>query len=113
MGGRLAETVDALIAKPELSLPELADAWRSGRAALERKFGLPGAQANGWCRPVQRVVMKVEGLELPPTTTTELNVGPDERNPVWQALDDLSTGQKATAVLLLLLLESDALLGAC
>ena len=52
--------------------------------------------------------MEVEELELPPTTTIELNVGANESNPVWQTLDDLTTGQKATAVLLLLLLESDA-----
>ncbi|NCQ34519.1 phosphoesterase, partial [bacterium] len=41
-------------------------------------------------------------------TTIELNVAAQEETPDWQALDDLSTGQKATAVLLLLLLESDA-----
>ena len=33
---------------------------------------------------------------------------PDVEGGVWEALDDLSTGQKATAVLLLVLLESDA-----
>ena len=38
----------------------------------------------------------------------KLNVNPDGREPAWQTLDELSTGQKATAVLLLLLLESEA-----
>jgi hypothetical protein len=52
--------------------------------------------------------MEIEELDLPPTTTIELNVGNSDSDPVWQSLDDLSTGQKATAVLLLLLLESDA-----
>jgi len=47
-------------------------------------------------------------LELPPTTEIELNLSSDAANPSWQRLDDLSTGQKATAVLLLLLLESEA-----
>jgi ABC-type Mn2+/Zn2+ transport system ATPase subunit len=37
----------------------------------------------------------------------ELNVGP-EQTQIWKELDDLSAGQKATAVLLLLLLESTA-----
>src|SRR5262249_50693194 len=38
----------------------------------------------------------------------ELNVAPDTDPPSWQPLEALSAGQKATAVLLLLLLESDA-----
>ena len=37
-----------------------------------------------------------------------LNTAPTGSSPSWQALEDLSTGQKATAVLLLLLLESNA-----
>ena len=52
--------------------------------------------------------MRIEELELPPTTVIKLNTAPSGAPPVWQALDELSTGQKATAVLLLLLLESDA-----
>jgi len=51
--------------------------------------------------------MRVEELDLPPTTTIKLNVAPDGTSPTWQSLESLSTGQKATAVLLLLLLESD------
>jgi len=75
----------------------MARPWESETTASRR--------AGDIARKQQWITRK---LELPPTTTIELNVGPDERNPVWQALDDLSTGQKATAVLLLLLLESDA-----
>ena len=52
--------------------------------------------------------MLVEELDLPPTTKIELNVAAEGQTPVWQALEELSTGQKATAVLLLLLLESEA-----
>jgi len=52
--------------------------------------------------------MEIEELDLPSTTHVDLNIAADEDPPAWQALEDLSTGQKATAVLLLLLLESDA-----
>ena len=52
--------------------------------------------------------MKVEELDLDPTTSIQLNTATSGDPPVWQALEDLSTGQKATAILLLLLLESDA-----
>jgi len=52
--------------------------------------------------------MRIEELELTPTTSILLNTSPVDEPPAWQTLEDLSTGQKATAVLLLLLLESDA-----
>ena len=52
--------------------------------------------------------MRIEELELSPTTAIQLNTATAGDPPIWQALEDLSTGQKATAVLLLLLLESDA-----
>ena len=53
------------------------------------------------------MALRIEELDLPATTRIELNVGTSEQ-PHWQELQDLSTGQKATAVLLLLLLESEA-----
>ena len=52
--------------------------------------------------------MRIEELELLPTTEIRLNTAPADEPPSWQTLEALSTGQKATAVLLLLLLESDA-----
>ena len=52
--------------------------------------------------------MQIEELELQPTTTIQLNTAAAGEPPSWQPLSALSTGQKATAVLLLLLLESDS-----
>jgi len=52
--------------------------------------------------------MKIQELELRATTKIELNTAADGDPPTWQTLEALSTGQKATAVLLLLLLESEA-----
>ena len=52
--------------------------------------------------------MVLEELELPSTTEICLNTAPSGDPPVWQAMDSLSTGQKATSLLLLLLLDSDA-----
>ena len=52
--------------------------------------------------------MSIEELELPPTTEIRLNTSPSHESPSWHALEALSTGQKATAILLLLLLTSDA-----
>ena len=52
--------------------------------------------------------MQIEELDLQSTTRIELNVAAPGETESWQGLDRLSTGQKATAVLLLLLLDSDA-----
>lgn len=106
--GRLSEAIEALLTRDELSLPELADAWRVGVSQLEAKFRIPTSQAQKLSNAGAEVVMEIEELELPPNTIIELNVGSSDKDPVWQGLADLSTGQKATAVLLLLLLESEA-----
>ena len=108
VGGRLSETVDLIKAVPQLSVTALTQAWRVGSGELVKIYGIPVAQAERLAVAPLDAVMKVEELELPPTTEIELNLSSDAANPSWQRLDDLSTGQKATAVLLLLLLESEA-----
>jgi hypothetical protein len=108
VGGRLSEALETLRALEQLSLSELATAGRSGKDALVAKYGMLPAQAEKLAQASESVWMEVEELDLPATTTIELNTAPEGEDAVWQNLDDLSTGQKATAVLLLLLLESDA-----
>jgi DNA repair ATPase RecN len=108
VGGRLSESFDILRAADDLSLRALAEAGRAGTGALVRDFRLPAAQAAKIADAEDEAFMAIEELELPSTTQLELNVAPGVRAPIWQALEDLSAGQKATAVLLLLLLESDA-----
>ncbi len=75
---------------------------------MVQTYKLPPAQADRLARAPSEVVMQVEELDLPHTTQIELNVAAEDQPALWQRLEDLSTGQKATAVLLLLLLESDA-----
>ena len=108
VGGRLSETIDALARATDLSLRGLADACRAGPAELTDKFGIPAPQASRLAEAGEETFMAIEELDLPSTTELELNVAPAGKPEAWQALDDLSAGQKATAVLLLLLLESDA-----
>ena len=106
--GRLSEALAVLKLRETLSLKEFADACRHGRDALVQKFQLPPAQAERLAQADPGALMALEELDLPSTTLIELNVAAESDVPAWKALDDLSTGQKATAVLLLLLLESDA-----
>lgn len=111
VGGRLSEAIEALRRRESLSLGELVSACRAGREALIERFDFPPAQAERLCQAAPETLMEIEELDLESTTEIELNVGgwSEPGQPAsWRPLDQLSTGQKATAVLLLLLLESDA-----
>jgi predicted ATPase len=108
VGGNLKAALDRLKTREHLSLLELAAKCREGRDALIQIFGLPQGAAERIASVSPDLFMKIEELELPPTTRIELNTSPEGEPPSWHSLDELSTGQKATAVLLLLLLESDA-----
>lgn len=107
-GGRLKEALDTLAEKSDLSLSELANKARAGKDDLVAAYGLIPAQAERLASAGDPVWMEVEELDLPATTSIELNVAAEGADAAWHKLEDLSTGQKATAVLLLLLLDSDA-----
>lgn len=106
IGGRLKESIDRLLTVESLSLRELSGACRAGAEALQDKYSISATQADLICKASQDLFREIEELELEPTTKVELNVGTKDA-PHWKTLDELSTGQKATAILLVLLLESD------
>lgn len=108
IGGRLSEAIENLRGERDLSLTRFVDACRAGQPELTKSFGITPAQAERLAKADPEVLLRIEELELPPTTAIKLNTAPAGEPPAWQTLEELSTGQKATAVLLLLLLESDA-----
>jgi DNA repair ATPase RecN len=108
VGGRLSEAIESLARVQALSLTQFVDACRAGTDALTKAYSITPAQAERLAKAEIEVLMRIEELELPPTTAIRLNTAPAGDPPAWQVLEDLSTGQKATAVLLLLLLESEA-----
>jgi len=108
VGGNLSAALERLRLREQLSLPDFAQACREGKDALIKRYGLPAGAAERIAQADNDMFMRIEELDLPTTTTVELNTAPDGETPTWQTLQDLSTGQKATAVLLLLLLESEA-----
>lgn len=108
IGGRMSEAIESLRKVPDLSLTHVVEVCRAGAEALSNAYGITPAQAERLAKADPGVFMRIEELELPPTTAIRLNTAPAGSLPVWQMLEDLSTGQKATAVLLLLLLEADA-----
>ena len=108
VGGNLAAALDRLRGLEQLSLPEFAQRCREGKESLIKNYGLPAGAAERIAQADLDLFMRIEELELPATTKVELNTAAESEPAVWQTLEALSTGQKATAVLLLLLLESEA-----
>ncbi len=108
VGGRLSETIDILVRTTDFSLPAFVSAWKEGQKVLSQRYNIPSSQSERIVQAGPEVIMQIEELELPPTTAIKLNVAAEASPPMWQSLEDLSTGQKATAILLLLLLESSA-----
>lgn len=108
VGGNLAATLERLRAKDALSLSDLAARCRERKEALQEHYGLPAGVAERLSQADPKVFMAIEELDLPATTKIELNTAQEGASPIWRALSELSTGQKATAILLLLLLEADA-----
>ena len=108
IGGRLSEAIATLRQADSLSPGALVQACRQGAGSLAAEFSISDAQAKRLAQASDATLMRIEELDLPSTTEIELNTAPPDEPESWQALDRLSTGQKATAVLLLLLLESDA-----
>ncbi len=108
LGGRFAETNDAIDRHTSLSVKAFAEACREEPGGLEKKYKIPRAQADRLRQAPPDLHMEIEELDLMSTTSVQLNVAGEGQDAAWQDLGELSTGQKATAVLLLLLLESDA-----
>jgi DNA repair ATPase RecN len=108
VGGRLSETLELLRDRTDFSLAEFVEACRAGRDELAKRFSVSPAQADRLAQMGPGFFMELEEVQMPPVTSVELNVALEGDQGNWKTLEDLSTGQKATAVLLLLLLESDA-----
>jgi hypothetical protein len=89
---------------------DLAGACRGGDEKVSTLLGIEaGQQVKKLAALDEPILMQMEELWLEPTTSIELRVGEDSSGaPVWRPLERLSTGEKATAILLVLLLTADA-----
>ncbi|TKG68338.1 TrlF family AAA-like ATPase [Prauserella endophytica] len=106
--GRLDLVRNAIHTDSLLSPRSLATTIRGGTAGILTRFlgTVTPAQANTLAKADEETLMLIEEVELPISTDIELNVGTKE-SPAWRGLDHLSTGQKATALLLLLMHRGD------
>ncbi|MGO8172493.1 TrlF family AAA-like ATPase [Rhizobium ruizarguesonis] len=107
VGGNLIQPLEKLRLRDALGLSHLANAVRAGSQVLQTNYGFSITSADRITQQGDVLALEIEECELPAEAIVELNVGPKGAQ-TWKQLDELSTGQKATAVLLLLLLESNA-----
>lgn len=102
LGGRLDKVEEAVRAGRVLSGRALSDLAREGWPALSEALAVPEAQARRLAEAPASLLLELEELVRVPVPDIELNIAEPD-SPVWRPLEDLSTGQKATALLLLLL----------
>ena len=111
IGGRLAEAIEIIRAAESFSLPDFAERCRRGAAAIAEAWPevteRQAAALAAIAKPPGEVLMRIEELDLPSGVSIELNTAPKGKQTAWRPIAKLSTGQKATAVLLILLLEGD------
>lgn len=105
--GYRKQTTELFKADSKFSFRALAGECASGAAALAARWKMTEAQARLLAGLDAPQLRRLERIGEVLATQIELNVGlgGDER---WRRLEDLSKGQKATAVLMLLLLDSRA-----
>jgi hypothetical protein len=106
--GNISQAVERLKTHSDLSLVDLGEAIRHGAMRLIVEFGISQAAAERIAQGGATLALEIEACDISSEAVLELNVGTEQAH-IWRELDDLSVGQKATAVLLLLLLlESTA-----
>ncbi|WP_433515375.1 TrlF family AAA-like ATPase [Nonomuraea sp. CA-143628] len=108
LSGRKEKIRSAIEAAATLSARELADTCRGGIQEIVSTYpSITRMQAELLANAGEELSMLIEEMVLPLTTELELNLGTQGAEN-WRTLDRLSTGQKATALLLILLQESSA-----
>jgi hypothetical protein len=106
-GGRLKELLEMFRSDSQFSPRDLAQRLRAGEAALKERWSLSQSQLDRLLSLDYTATLELEELRPKVFTHVELNVG-THASQRWQRLEELSKGQKATAILLLLLLDSTA-----
>lgn len=108
VGGRLQETIDAIARLDSFSVGAFVQSCRAGSETLKGDYQLTDHQAGLVINAGEELFLRLEELNLPHTAGLELNVSADPKKPEWREMSRLSTGQRATAALLLLLIETEA-----
>lgn len=107
IAGRLDRVRAAINGASSISPRAFVASCREGAAAIMTAYPtVTETQASLLASAPPETLMLAEEVELPISTDLQLNVGTKDA-PSWRSLDHLSTGQKATALLLLLMHRGD------
>jgi ATPase subunit of ABC transporter with duplicated ATPase domains len=88
---------------PDFSPQEFAQTCRLGVGELEDKYQINGTQAQRLVEAGETLFRQIEEQVIDYAVDVELDIGSGSGTRQYRKLDDLSKGQKATALLLLLL----------
>jgi predicted ATPase len=108
--GRQANVIyERLHEKKLISLADFVQHIREGKETLCEIYGFKEKEKTlmALAELSEKALREMEELDLPTTIHLELNVARQHQTINWKAMADLSTGQKATVILLLLLSESE------
>ena len=105
-GVKAVDIMKRLNSMEGFSPSDFANHGRIGAKELMSNYSLTENQANHLANAGDCFWRSVEEIELSITTIIKLNISHDKNKPSWKELKDISTGQKATALLSLLLLDS-------
>jgi hypothetical protein len=95
-----------VIERDDFSLSAFASAVIKGADTLKTEFAISAIQADNLAGLPLDIGLSLGEIALETTTEVSLNVAAEGQPEDWKALHELSKGQKATALLLLLLLQS-------
>jgi hypothetical protein len=95
--------IKAAVEAPDFSPQEFAQTCRLGVGELEDKYQINGTQAQRLVEAGETLFRQIEEQVIDYAVDVELDIGSGSGTRQYRKLDDLSKGQKATALLLLLL----------
>jgi energy-coupling factor transporter ATP-binding protein EcfA2 len=104
--GIRSEHIDRIVDLDEFSVQKLVNAIRGGHEVFAEIFNVPTNTALNLLNAISLdMLFEFEITEIPTKATIQLNLG-NKENPNYREIDYLSAGQKCTALLALVLLES-------
>ncbi len=106
--GKSLEFFINLCTQENFNLADFITRLRAGQEALREQYDINAKQAGILASLEERTALELE--EIPPASVIRIehNVSFSEAAPVWKKLSEVSTGQKATALLLMLFPQSAA-----
>lgn len=104
--GIRSEHIDRIVDSNQFSIQKLVKAIKEGHESLAETFDIPQSSALNLIHAfTEEALYDLETKEIPTKASIQLNLG-TKTAPNYREIDHLSAGQKCTALLALVLLES-------